>query len=66
VQIFLTTHSNECISAFVNNGFDNKVISGFQLNNDGKRITYKDVGGERLQYLIDSLGVDIRGGAENE
>lgn len=44
VQIFLTTHSNECISAFVNNGFDNKVISGFQLNNDGKRITYKDVG----------------------
>jgi len=66
VQIFLTTHSNECISAFVNNGCDNKIISGFQLNNNNERITYKEVDGERLQYIIDSLGIDIRGGSDNE
>ncbi|APS29997.1 ATP-binding protein [Pectobacterium brasiliense] len=61
VQVFITTHSQECIAAFLNNSGNNKIISGIQLNNKDDEITYKEVDGERLQYLIESLGVDIRG-----
>jgi len=61
VQLFLTSHSNECISAFVTNGISNEEISCFQLKNKSDKIQVKSISGERLNYLIDNIKLDIRG-----
>ena len=61
VQVFLTTHSKECIDAFVNNDYKNNEISGYLLENNDNEIKTKFVKGERLKYLVDNLNLDIRG-----
>jgi AAA15 family ATPase/GTPase len=61
VQVFITSHSKECIDAFVNNEFKNDEISAYLLENKDNKITTKYVGGDRLKYLIENIGLDIRG-----
>jgi AAA15 family ATPase/GTPase len=61
VQVFLTSHSKECIDAFVNNEYNNDEISAYFLENINNEIKTKFVEGERLKYLIDNLDLDIRG-----
>ncbi len=61
VQVFLTTHSKECIDAFVENDYRNDEISAYLLENVNHKITTKFVKGERLKYLVDNLDFDIRG-----
>ena len=61
VQVFITTHSKECIDAFVNNGYKNEDISAYFLENTNNQMFTKYIGGERLQYLVDSIDLDIRG-----
>lgn len=61
VQVFITTHSKECIDAFVNNGYKNEDISAYFLENTNNQMSTKYIGGERLQYLVDSIDLDIRG-----
>ncbi|EXJ42558.1 AAA ATPase domain protein, partial [Vibrio parahaemolyticus VPTS-2010_2] len=63
VQVFLTSHSKECIDAFVNNGYSNSDISGYLLINDEnkKELVAKNIQGERFKTLIDSINLDIRG-----
>ncbi len=61
VQLFVTSHSKECIDAFVNNNFSNKDISAYFLENvDGKILT-KNIQGERLKYMVENIDLDIRG-----
>ncbi|MCF5886308.1 MULTISPECIES: AAA family ATPase [Aeromonas] len=64
VQVFLTTHSNECIKAFVNNSLDNSKIMGYQLINNNGDVSIKAVSGKRLNYLIETINLDIRGGEQ--
>jgi AAA15 family ATPase/GTPase len=61
VQVFLTSHSKECIDAFLLNEYSNESISGILMekNNDG--IEIKQVHGERFSYLIKNINLDIRG-----
>ncbi len=61
VQVFLTSHSKECIDAFVNNDYNNDEISAYFLENIDNEIITKFVKGERLKYLVDNLDLDIRG-----
>ena len=61
VQVFITSHSKECIDAFVENGVYNEDISAYLLENKDDKISTKYVGGDRLKYLIENIGLDIRG-----
>ena len=61
VQVFITSHSKECIDAFVNNEFKNDDISAYLLENKDNKISTKYVGGDRLKYLIENISLDIRG-----
>jgi AAA15 family ATPase/GTPase len=62
VQIFLTTHSKECIDAFIENEYRHEDITGFSLREkeDGP-IECKYVDGIRLASLLESINIDIRG-----
>lgn len=61
VQVFLSTHSKECIDAFVEAKYnDNKSITAYSLTEDDGQIVCKYVDGERLGSLIQSINFDIR------
>jgi len=60
VQVFLTTHSKEAIDAFVNNDYKNDEISAYLIENN-EQMKYKFIGGERLDYLVKNIDLDIRG-----
>ncbi len=62
VQVFLTTHSKECIDAFIENQYKNEKITAFALqeNEDGS-VACKYVEGTRLERLLESIDIDIRG-----
>ncbi len=61
VQVFLTSHSRECIEAFVENGYKTEEVTGFQMKSEGNEIISKRVVGERFKYLVESIALDIRG-----
>jgi AAA15 family ATPase/GTPase len=60
VQVFLTSHSKECIDAFVENDYRLEEITGFAMKEEMGKIDSKYVEGKRLKRLIDSIGLDIR------
>jgi AAA15 family ATPase/GTPase len=62
VQVFLTTHSKECIDAFIENEYRYEDITAFALREkeDGI-IECKYVDGVRLASLLESINIDIRG-----
>jgi len=61
VQVFITSHSKECIDAFVDNEFNNGEISAFFLKNENNNIKAISVTGEKLKHYIDSINFDLRG-----
>lgn len=61
VQVFLTSHSKECIDAFVNNEYRNDEISAYYLENADTTIKTKFISGVQLKYYINNIGLDIRG-----
>ncbi|KIM12133.1 MAG: hypothetical protein KU38_04295 [Sulfurovum sp. FS08-3] len=61
VQVFLTSHSKECIDAFVNNEYRNDEISAYYLENVDSTIKTKFISGVQLKYYINNIGLDIRG-----
>lgn len=61
VQVFITSHSKECIDAFVKNDYKNGDISAFLLKNIDGNIDYQFIKGPRLEYLIENIDLDIRG-----
>lgn len=61
VQVFLTSHSKECIDAFLKNDYSNDSITGILMENTEEGIEVKQVLGDRFKYLIDNINLDIRG-----
>ena len=62
VQVFLTTHSKECIDAFIENQYKNEDITAFALRETAEgTVESKYVKGKRLEKLIEIINVDIRG-----
>ncbi len=66
VQVFLTTHSKECVDAFVTNKYSNEQIAAYSVREtkDGSEVIY--VPGEKLERLIDLISFDLRGEDEDE
>jgi len=61
VQVFLSTHSKECIDAFIESKpNNNKDITAYSLSEKEGQIVCKYVSGERLESLIQSIDFDIR------
>lgn len=59
VQVFVTSHSKECIDAFISNEFKNDQISAYAIDAHKNEVEY--FSGEDLEGLIDYINVDIRG-----
>ena len=60
VQVFLSTHSKECIDAFVKNDYHNDEITAYALVNDNGTIKCKYIEGGRLEQLVETINFDIR------
>jgi AAA15 family ATPase/GTPase len=60
VQVFLTTHSNECIRAFIDNTDDLSKISSYVLINNEDRIDVAYVSGEKISRLLNHHEFDLR------
>lgn len=60
VQVFLSTHSKECIDAFIENNYENEDITAYMLKEDEDRILCTYFDGKRLETLIDGFNYDIR------
>ncbi|MBE7649016.1 AAA family ATPase [Tenacibaculum finnmarkense] len=61
VQLFITTHSNECIRAFFENGYKNNQITGYRFAHSKDGVVYKAAKGEALQNQIENFNLDLRG-----
>jgi AAA15 family ATPase/GTPase len=61
VQVFISTHSKECIDAFVENGFPDDELTAYALeeNPEGK-IVCNFLSGNKLKQLVESINIDIR------
>lgn len=60
VQVFLTSHSKECIDAFITSNYHTQDIVAYVLKEEKGKITCKYVEGTRLATLIEAIDVDIR------
>ena len=63
VQLFLTTHSKECIDAFVKNEYRLEDVSAYAIRTDEGRPVAHHYEGTRLERLLDIADVDLRGGS---
>lgn len=61
VQVFLSTHSKECIDAFVVNDFPDDELTAYALeeNPEGK-LECNFLLGNKLKQLVDTINIDIR------
>ncbi len=61
VQVFLSTHSKECIDAFVENEFPDDELTAYALegNTEGK-IECNFLLGNKLKQLVETINIDIR------
>ncbi len=62
VQVFLTSHSKECIDSFILNDYKTKDITAYVMKVEDRQIKCKYVEGKRLEKLLESIDVDIREG----
>jgi AAA15 family ATPase/GTPase len=61
VQVFLSTHSKECIDAFVENDFPDDELTAYALDkNELGIIECKFLPGNKLKKLVETLNIDIR------
>lgn len=60
VQVFLSTHSKECIDAFIENNFRTSDITAHALTLEEDQIKCRYMPGEKLGKLINSINFDIR------
>jgi AAA15 family ATPase/GTPase len=61
VQVFLSTHSKECIDAFVENEYADDELTAYALeeNEEGK-IECNFLLGNKLKQLVETINIDIR------
>ncbi len=60
VQVFLSTHSKECIDAFVENNYPDDDLTAFALNEENEKIVCRFIEGNRLKRLVELMNFDIR------
>ncbi len=60
VQVFLSTHSKECIDAFVENGYSDDDLMAYALSEENGTIVCKFLDGNKLKQLVESMDIDIR------
>jgi len=60
VQVFVTTHSKECIDAFVENDYPDHELTAYALNEEEGRIVCRYLEGEKLKGLVEAINLDIR------
>lgn len=60
VQVFLTTHSDEALQAFLVNDYRTEDVTTFLLKKDGGRITVSRFDGESHKRALEFAGVDVR------
>lgn len=60
VQVFLTTHSKECIDAFVENSYPDEELTAFSLTEENGVIKSRFLQGNKLKRLVESMNIDIR------
>lgn len=61
VQLFISTHSNECIKAFFDNGHKNEDITGFRMTRKDGEVKVSKAVGTQLQRQIEQFSLDLRG-----
>jgi ABC-type branched-subunit amino acid transport system ATPase component len=64
VQVFLTSHSKECVDAFVQNNYGLEDVCAYAMRWEEGHLRAFDYPGERLEKLLEIADVDLRGGAE--
>jgi len=62
VQVFMTSHSRECIESFIYHCQDIGEISAYRLQREGETVKALHAAGHDLKRLIETLDVDLRGG----
>ncbi len=60
VQLFITSHSKECINSFFDNGNKNTNLSAYSLVNKNGEITLQHTEGERFGRMIQNFDTDLR------
>lgn len=61
VQVFLSTHSKECIDAFVENDYSDDELTAYALEeNDEGKIECNFLLGNKLKQLVETINIDIR------
>ncbi|MCE1168966.1 MAG: AAA family ATPase [Sphingobacteriia bacterium] len=61
VQVLISTHSKECIDAFVENEFADDELTAYALNMDEDgEIVCKFLPGNKLKQLVETINIDIR------
>lgn len=60
VQLFITSHSKECINSFFDNGNKNTNLSAYSLVNKNGDITLQYTEGERFGRMIKNFDTDLR------
>ncbi len=60
VQVFLSTHSKECIDAFVENEYPDDDLMAYALSEENGNIVCKFLDGNKLKQLVESIDIDIR------
>jgi len=60
VQVFLSTHSKECIDAFVENKYPDDDLMAFALTEENGTIACRFLEGNKLKQLVESINIDIR------
>jgi len=60
VQLFVTTHSKECIDAFFANNYQNNAITGFRLRKGPNGLAVQKGAGEQLHRQIEHFQLDLR------
>lgn len=60
VQLFISTHSNECIKAFFANEYENDAITGYRLRKGADGVNVQKASGEQLRIQIENFQLDLR------
>lgn len=60
VQVFLTSHSKECVDAFVQNNYGLTDIAAYALRGSGTEAKCFRYPGEQLAKLLESVNIELR------
>lgn len=61
VQVFITSHSKECIDAFILNDYKTEEISAYHLLSNKKESKAIYIEGKKLKEYIEKINFDLRG-----